>query len=244
MRTRENPQSLSSQELLSIQPLNYSLRRYYVDQFHLQHLREIPSGSRVLNLGGIKNQHRGAVRYEKYALRMLFVNLPAEKRADVHADAANTPFKDGCFEVAICSETLEHVSDPQKVLREIHRLLRPGGITFICVPFLYRKHGDPFDYGRYTDHYWREKLTEIGFVEIQIQKQGFFWSVLVDMLRDWVRFLAMEGRPGAVWLRKLLEKVIRWIKQKAIITDSRTTYSGHHFWGQYTTGFGIKASKR
>lgn len=51
-------------------------------------------------------------------------------RASVHA----LPFGDGVFDVAICLETLEHLTEPQRAGREIARVLRPGGLLLITTP--------------------------------------------------------------------------------------------------------------
>jgi 2-polyprenyl-3-methyl-5-hydroxy-6-metoxy-1,4-benzoquinol methylase len=40
----------------------------------------------------------------------------------------------GSFDAAICSEVLEHISDPQALLADIRRLLRPGGLCIVTVP--------------------------------------------------------------------------------------------------------------
>ena len=44
------------------------------------------------------------------------------------------PFRDGAFDRVYCSEVLEHVLDPESVIREMHRVLAPGGIAVISVP--------------------------------------------------------------------------------------------------------------
>jgi ubiquinone biosynthesis O-methyltransferase len=46
------------------------------------------------------------------------------------ADAQNLPFEDGTYDVVFSCECLEHVPDPQKMITEIHRVLKPGG-TFV-----------------------------------------------------------------------------------------------------------------
>jgi ubiquinone/menaquinone biosynthesis C-methylase UbiE len=43
------------------------------------------------------------------------------------ADAQALPFPDGTFDVVFCRYLLEHVGDPLGVLREMHRVLKPGG---------------------------------------------------------------------------------------------------------------------
>lgn len=47
------------------------------------------------------------------------------------------PFEDGFFDVVVCSEVLEHLFSPEKVLQEIHRVLKNSGRCIITVPNLY-----------------------------------------------------------------------------------------------------------
>jgi len=49
----------------------------------------------------------------------------------VCSDARKLPFKSGTFEFVICIETLEHISDNQKVLTEIHRVLKKEGTLIV-----------------------------------------------------------------------------------------------------------------
>lgn len=50
----------------------------------------------------------------------------------------------------ICLETLEHVEYPQKALKEIYRILKPGGIAVISSAMNFRIHAYPSDYWRFT----------------------------------------------------------------------------------------------
>ncbi len=52
----------------------------------------------------------------------------------VVADAAAMPFAEGSFDLAISTYTFEHVADPAGVLKEMHRVVRPGGEVFISFP--------------------------------------------------------------------------------------------------------------
>lgn len=53
------------------------------------------------------------------------------------ADGQRLPFADASFDRIICTETLEHVADPQQALRELSRVLRPGGRLAISVPHFF-----------------------------------------------------------------------------------------------------------
>jgi SAM-dependent methyltransferase len=223
--------------------LGYSLRRFYVDSFHFCHVPTLPVGESVLDLAGNRIDKRGCFDIERYGLPVVYANLSLAKRPDVQADGTALPFRSGKFGAVICSELLEHVPYPPDVLSEAHRVLRPGGTLLVCVPFLNRIHGDPFDFGRYTDYYWARTLEQAGFTGIRIEKQGQFWSVVVDMLRD----LAVHrtkgpvlGRPGMI---RLIARVIGAMKRTALKWDRRAVRQADAFAASFTTGFGIIARK-
>jgi SAM-dependent methyltransferase len=223
--------------------LYYSVRRYFVDEFHFRRVPALLTGSCVLDLGGNKTRKRGQFNIDYYDLRVVYANLSTDKQPDTQADGAHLPFRAECFDVVICSEVLEHVSSPLDVICEIHRVLRPEGTLLICVPFLGRMHNDPYDYGRYTDHYWRENLLKIGFADVVIEKQGLFWGVLIDMLRDLVYQMYKEGRLKSEWQQGWGEVVLSMLRRTAFKWDAWHAASGHPFFTSYTTGFGIEARK-
>jgi len=49
-------------------------------------------------------------------------------------DALSLPFKDASFDKIICSEVLEHVEDDEQGIRELVRVLKPGGALALTVP--------------------------------------------------------------------------------------------------------------
>lgn len=48
--------------------------------------------------------------------------------------AKQLPFEDGCFDLVVSFETVEHVAEPQEFCRELVRILRPGGTLIISTP--------------------------------------------------------------------------------------------------------------
>jgi SAM-dependent methyltransferase len=221
----------------------YSLRRYYVDEFYSRRARELAPGSLVLDLGGKKIRKRGRFDIDRYGLNVVYLNLSRATRPDVLADVSALPLQNERFDAIICSELLEHVSDPIPVLQESYRLLRKGGELLICVPFLFRIHADPLDYARYTDFYWNENLAKIGYNTVKIEKQGFFWSVLVDMLREMAFQLQKEGKPRSPRIRRLVDAAVHRIRRYAIWLDLRPEVCQPSIHTSYTTGFGIQALK-
>ena len=52
-------------------------------------------------------------------------------------DLQNSQFKENSFDLALCSEVLEHVPEPQIALNTLYRILRPGGIAIVTTPQKY-----------------------------------------------------------------------------------------------------------
>jgi SAM-dependent methyltransferase len=224
--------------LAPIYHLSYSLRRYYVDIFFKENISTLHPNSKVLDLGGHKRNKRGNFNIDEYDFdTLIYINTSADKSPDVIADANLIPIKDNYFDAVICAELLEHVPDPRVVLLEVFRILDDSGILIITAPFLYRVHGDPSDYGRYTEHYWLKYLRNSGFTNIEIEKQGSFFSVLLDFIKQY--FNEMRFKPT-----RALYQVICAIMQKWFLRiEQREKYKNKFFIESFTTGYGIVAQK-
>ncbi|MGE0043489.1 MAG: class I SAM-dependent methyltransferase [Vicinamibacterales bacterium] len=69
--------------------------------------------------------------------------------ADVYGDGAAIPLASASVDSVLCTEVLEHVPDPDAVMREIARVLKPGGVVVCTAPFFYPVH-DEYDFFRYS----------------------------------------------------------------------------------------------
>ena len=72
------------------------------------------------------------------------------------ADLANMPFESDSFDIVICSHVLEHVPDDLKAMREIRRILKPGGRALLLVPLAINGKGTDED-ASITDPKERER---------------------------------------------------------------------------------------
>lgn len=68
---------------------------------------------------------------------------------DIVGDIHALPFPDDSVDALVCISVLEHVEEPQKAVKEMHRVLKPGGYCYIYAPFLFYYHPEKGYYGDY-----------------------------------------------------------------------------------------------
>lgn len=147
---------------------------------------------------------------------------------DIVGDIQALPLPDASFDTVLCAEVLEHVPDPRRALKEIHRVLTAGGKLIITVPHLGYLHNEPTDYYRYTKHGLRILLEETGLRVLQLQPSGGFFSFLQLILATTVVGLAY-GIP-VVWplafvVLRGLNGVTLWLDDH---TDRRKLFALHY----------------
>jgi SAM-dependent methyltransferase len=101
---------------------------------------------------------------------------------DVEGDARSLPFPDHSFDGVMSTQVLEHVVDPAATLREIARVLRPGGRVVLTCPGTWPAHEVPHDYWRFTRFGLQHLFASTGFDAVSIRPQGGTWSTLGQML--------------------------------------------------------------
>lgn len=92
------------------------------------------------------------------------------------------PLNDESFDTIILSDVLEHIREPDKLWREMNRVLRTGGTVLINVPFYYWLHEKPFDYYRYTQFALQSFAERNDFEIVQLKAFGGVFEILVDII--------------------------------------------------------------
>ncbi len=70
------------------------------------------------------------------------------------------------YDVVVSFQVLEHSLQPLALLRECHRVLRPGGALLLTLPFVYEYHAVPQDFRRWTHEGITEDLKTTGYAGI------------------------------------------------------------------------------
>lgn len=98
-----------------------------------------------------------------------------DDRAMVRMDITDIAYPDASFDVVYCSHVLEHVTDDRRAMRELHRVLRPGGWAILLVPVIGNR---TFEDPRITDP--RDRLAAYG-QEDHVRRYG---PDVVDRFRE------------------------------------------------------------
>jgi len=190
----------------------------------------------VLDLAGKKANPRGTFKPPVEDSHLwVYANIDASTNPDVRCDAGNVPLLDDSFNCVLMTELLEHVPDPEKVLLEANRVLKPEGTCLLSVPFLIGVHPDPNDYQRFTEEKLERLLFDAGFKTIKCEPMGGWWAVISDM----VRLLLHNHRDklGPI-SRSMFYLVVRGTQALQSLDElSRPT------WPIVTTGWAVVAKK-
>jgi SAM-dependent methyltransferase len=117
-------------------------------------------------------------------------------------DITGLPYEDAAFDVVLCSHVLEHVPDDRKAMREVYRVLTPGGWAILQVPFQSKRehtYEDPTitdpaarrrAFGQ-EDHlrvYGQDYITRLGEAGFQVTRDGW----VRELPRDFVEAHRLE----------------------------------------------------
>ena len=196
-------QLLSSSDLLAFNVLNR-------DRWIAQQAAQIPAGAKVLDVGAGSAPYRSLFAHCDYKTQD-FLQLKDEQLRfgayapiDFVSDARSIPVPDGSFDAVICTEVLEHVPEPIAVVREIGRIVAPGGRLILTAPLGSGIHQEPYHfYGGYTPYWYERFLSDAGFEKIAVEpNEGTFRHIAQETIR--FARMSIPFRLKAPWYFSLL----------------------------------------
>lgn len=159
-------------------------------------LAQIPAGERILDAGA------GELKYKPLCSHLDYVSQDFaqydgkgdgiglqtgewdQSKLGIISDIATIPEPDNSFDAVMCIEVIEHVPHPVDAIKELVRLLRPGGYIILTAPFNSLTHYAPHyyytGYSKYFYEYWLEKFN----IEItDLVENGNYFEYLAQEIR-------------------------------------------------------------
>ncbi|MBQ7474889.1 MAG: class I SAM-dependent methyltransferase [Clostridia bacterium] len=133
-------------------------------------------------------------------------------------DASSTSFPDGTFDTVIMNDAMEHVAKPEDVLRELHRILKPGGRVFCNFP----PYGHP--YGAHlsdavsvpwVQNFWSEKTMIAVYRDLVKDKPDG---------EERIRFRISKNEKGEEYFSYINKMTIKRFKKIRDGSDFRVAY--------------------
>ncbi|MFH1990700.1 MAG: class I SAM-dependent methyltransferase [Patescibacteria group bacterium] len=142
----------------------------------------------IIDLGsGLNPSHKRfwQIKPEK----LISVDIDKETKPDIIADLNKPlPFPDNFADSVFLFNVIYILGNPSITLREINRILKPGGKVFLTSPFIFNEAKEPVDYWRFTSGALEKLLKESGFEKYLIQPVGERFSAAAYLISPFLFF--------------------------------------------------------
>lgn len=167
------------EKTINTRPHNWLIHHIYVKS--LKKFSNFIAGN-VIDIGCGQKPYKNII--EKHASKYFGLEykktLHGLDKADVVGNAMVLPFKPGSADFVLSLQVMEHIPEPEKYLKEIHRILKSGGYTLLMTPFMWGEHEAPYDFFRYTRFGLEYLAKKAGFEVIEVYADtGFFTTTII-----------------------------------------------------------------
>ena len=175
---------------------------YARETFVRNEIAKIPSGMKLLDAGAGDQKYRKFCNHLEYYAQDLGKYTIDQKKMlgslglggtegynygtiDFTGDIWNIDVRSETFDVVLCTEVLEHVPYPIKTIKELSRILKPGGTLILTAPSNCLRHMDPFFFSSgFSDRWYEKILLDNGLEPKAIKPIGdYFQWLAVEMFR-------------------------------------------------------------
>jgi SAM-dependent methyltransferase len=191
------------------------------EQFYRESvLKLLKPGTLVVDIGGGLRATPG--RGNRYDPRQAYLAEPLQSvdykvldpvpdyQPDIVGDIHALPMADNSVDAIICIAVLEHVENPVLAMQEMRRVLKPGGMLFLYVPFLFYYHAEV---GYYKD-YWRFTRDALGILAKGYGTES--WCAVRGATETWLHISPLGRVPGFKEIARFVDRVTGKIKSKQV----------------------------
>jgi SAM-dependent methyltransferase len=137
--------------------------------------------------GNLYDLGAGESPYKQYLLQFVDEYIAVDwteslhdTKADISADLNSPlPIESGVADTVVSFSVIEHLSEPQNMINEAYRILKPGGSMVLQVPWQWQVHEAPYDFFRFTPFGLEYLFEKAGFEDVVVTPQSGFFTTSV-----------------------------------------------------------------
>lgn len=182
----------------------------------------------VLVIGGGTIGQGVRALYDHPSLRVAAFDIYHSPNVQFIADAHSIPLRDGSVSAVVIQAVLEHVLEPGRVVEEIWRVLKPGGLVYAETPFLQHVHEGAYDFTRYTESGHRFLFARFDLIDSGVS--GGPGTQLIWSIDYFVRSVSRSRAIG-----KMFKLAFSWLRLFDMVIPSSyasDAASGVYFFGR------------
>lgn len=203
------------------------------DRWVSQVLADIPRKSRLLDAGAGEQKYRVHCAHLHYVAQD---NVAYDGKGDGQGghverwtygltdyvcDIVSIPAPSESFDVVLCTEVLEHLPDPLAAIKELARLLRPGGQLLLTAPFCSFTHFSPYFYSTgFSRSWYTQHLSDLGFCELELAPNGNYFEYLAQEVRRMPQMADYYSAFPSSWPVRMAMLLLLRFLQKCSSSDS------------------------
>lgn len=174
-----------------LQKIRINPSREHLVSFMREAATTVIPGERILDAGA------GYFPYKDLFLHAIYHSTDLQRKTkgiSFLSDLSALPIANRTYKKVICCQVLEHLNEPEKALREIHRSLSLGGELWLTAPFYYEEHEVPMDFYRFTQYGIRYLIEKAGFRIKSLEwLEGYYGTLSYEMIKT-ARMLPIDPR--------------------------------------------------
>jgi ubiquinone/menaquinone biosynthesis C-methylase UbiE len=199
----------------------------------IQKLKELPQGAKLLDAGA------GELQFKKYCAHLSYVSQDFGKydgqgngvgvqmgswdnnKLDIVSDITDIPVASNAFDAVLCTEVFQHLPHPVNALKELVRVLKPGGVIILTAPFASLTHFAPYHFSsgfnRYFYEYW---ASEFGCDISELSHNGNYFEFVAQEVRYSADMAKKYAEVNMTLKERLAQRIFLAFLQRSSRRDS------------------------
>ncbi|MEP3387659.1 MAG: class I SAM-dependent methyltransferase [Reichenbachiella sp.] len=168
--------------------------RYYLEKFASEAGERVKKNATILDAGAGDCIYRKYFEHAKYESADFCQVDKFYAPVTYVCDLDKIPVEKERYDFVFLSQVLEHLPNPESVLKELNRVLKPNGELWLSAPFFYEEHEKPYDFYRYTQFGFTHLLNKAGYMVKSISWLEGYYGTMGYQFKTMYRSIPINPR--------------------------------------------------